>query len=74
MKKQSKFLINFLLNDLKIILLRKSLQELIKKRPEQAEDVQKITSQVYKESESILEEEDDEETDEDSNKQSEKSK
>ena len=36
---------------------------MIKKWPEQAEDVQKIISQVYKELDSILEEDEDEEED-----------
>ena len=49
------------------IIFRKSLQELIKKRPEQAEDVQKIISQVYKELDSILEENEDEEDEKEEN-------
>jgi hypothetical protein len=40
---------------------------LIKKRPEQAEDVQKIISQVYKELDSILEENEDEEDEKEEN-------
>ena len=55
-------------------ILRKSLQELIKKRPEQAEDVQRIISQVTKSLDSILEEENDKDEDDDEEDKKDQSK
>ncbi len=49
-------------------ILRKSLQELIKKRPEQAEVVQRKISIVTKSLDSILEENDKDEDDDEEDK------